>query len=106
MGLATAPSGLVATVAEEYNPDDNFRWDGDESGVEFSVSSALTKSTNNVAFYYPLCKHVVDKSLPPPLAPPPLCCANMPLILPAASSSKCIATLNIIYQLSSTCWLN
>jgi hypothetical protein len=38
-GLATAPSCLVAEVAEEYDSDNNFRWDGDECGVEFSVSS-------------------------------------------------------------------
>jgi hypothetical protein len=89
-GLATAPFGLVATVAEEYNFEDNFCWDGDESGVTFSVSSALTKSNNNVAFYYPSCKHAVVESLRPPLAPPPLCCANRPINLPSASSSKCI----------------
>ncbi len=29
VGLATAPSGLVATVAEDFDSDDNFRWDGD-----------------------------------------------------------------------------
>jgi hypothetical protein len=90
MGPATAPSGLVATVAEEYDSGDNFCWDGDKDGVEFSVSSALTKSNNDVAFYYPSCKHAVVKAAPPHLAPPPLCCANRPLILPAASSSKCI----------------
>jgi hypothetical protein len=90
MGFATAPSGLVATVAEEYDSDNNICWDSDESGAKFSVFSALTKSNNDVAFYYPLCKHVVVESSPPPLVPPPLCCANMPLILPAASSSKCI----------------
>jgi hypothetical protein len=90
MGLATAPSGLVAKVAEEYNSNNNTCWDGDESGVEVSVSSALPNSNNDVAFYYPSCKHVVVKALPPTLAPPPLCCANRPLILPAASSSKCI----------------
>ncbi len=89
-GSATAPSGLVATVAEEYDSYDNFCWDSDESGVAFSVSSALTKSNNDVAFYYPSCKHAVVESLPPPLAPPPLRCANRPINLPVASSSKCI----------------
>jgi hypothetical protein len=90
MGLATVPSGLVATVAEEYDSDNNFCWGGDNSGVEFSVSSVLTKSNNDIAFYYPSRKHVVVKASPPPLAPPPLCCANRPLILPVVSSSKCI----------------
>jgi hypothetical protein len=51
-GSATAPSGLVARVAEEYNSDDIFFWDGDESGVDFGVSSGLTKSNINVASYY------------------------------------------------------
>jgi hypothetical protein len=49
-GSATAPSGLLALVAEEYDSNDNFCWDGDESGVDFDVSSALTKSYNNIAF--------------------------------------------------------
>jgi hypothetical protein len=89
-GLATAPSGLVATVAKKYDSDNNFCWDGDESGVAFSVSSALTKSINDVAFYYPSCKHAVVESFPPPLAPPPLCYANRPINLLVASSSKCI----------------
>jgi hypothetical protein len=53
-GSATAPLGLAATVAEEYDSDDNFCWEGDESCVEFSVSSALPKSNHDVAFYYPL----------------------------------------------------
>jgi hypothetical protein len=52
MWLATAPSGLVAKVAEEYDSNDNIHWDGDESGVKVSVSSALPKSNNDVAFYY------------------------------------------------------
>ncbi len=52
-GLATALSGLVATVAEEYDSDNIFCWDGDESGVAFSVSSALTRSNNDVVFPYP-----------------------------------------------------
>ncbi len=36
-GSATAPSGLVATVKEEYNSNNNFYWDGHKDGVEFSV---------------------------------------------------------------------
>ena len=39
-GSATAPSGLVATVAEEFDSDNNFCWDGDESGVEFGHSAS------------------------------------------------------------------
>ncbi len=68
-GSANAPSGLVALVAEEYDSDDNYPWDGDECGVEFSVSSMLSKSNNDVALYYPSCNDVVVKALPPALAP-------------------------------------
>jgi hypothetical protein len=75
----------MATVAEEYDSDDFFCWDDDESGVEFSVSSALPKFSKDVAFYYPSCNHVVVKALPPPLAPLPL-----PSTLPVASSSTLI----------------
>ncbi len=49
-GLATAPFGLVTTVAEEFDSDYNFCWDGDESGVEFGHSAGVRKSNNNVAF--------------------------------------------------------
>jgi hypothetical protein len=84
-GSAHAPSGLVATVAEEYDSDNTFCWDGDESGVEFGVSSALPMSNNNVALYYPSCNHVVVVALPPPLAKLPL-----PSTLPVASSSTLI----------------
>jgi hypothetical protein len=73
MGLANAPSGLVDLVAEEYDSDDHYRWDGDECGVEFSVSSMFPKTNNNVALYHPSCNHAVVKALPPPLAPLPLC---------------------------------
>ena len=73
---ANAPSRLDATVAEEYELDNNFRGDGDESGVKFCVPFVLPKSNNNSALYlyYPLCNHTVIKALSPQLAPPrPLC---------------------------------
>ena len=75
----------MATVAEEYDLEDTFRLAGDESGVEFSVSSALPKSNNYIAFYFPLCNHVVIEALPPPLGPFRLSCPN-----PVASSSTSI----------------
>jgi hypothetical protein len=37
-GSANAPSGLTACpldVLEDFNLDDNFCWDGDESGTDF-----------------------------------------------------------------------
>jgi hypothetical protein len=69
-GSTNAPFGLVATVAAEYDLDDNFRWDGDESGVEFIVPFVLPKSNANNALYVPLCNHVVVKALPHPRVPP------------------------------------
>jgi hypothetical protein len=84
-GSANASSGLMATVAEEYDSEDTFRWDNDESGVEFGMSSALPKSNNDIALYYPSCNHVVIEASPPPLA-------HLPLqsTLPVASSSTLI----------------
>ena len=64
VGSATAPSGLVATVAEDFDSDDNFCWDGDESGVAFGDSSIAGKSNNDVAFY-PSCNHVVVEAFLP-----------------------------------------
>ncbi len=40
-----APSGLIATAAEEYESIDDFRWEGDENGVEFA--SAVARESNN-----------------------------------------------------------
>jgi hypothetical protein len=68
-GSANAPSGLVATVAEEYDSDNNFHWDGDEFGVEFGDRFALPKSNNDSAIYYPSCNHTVVEALSPPLGP-------------------------------------
>ena len=57
-GSATAPSGLIAALAVahisdgDYDSGDDFHWDGDEFGVEY------TPKLNNVAHYYPSCSHV------------------------------------------------
>jgi hypothetical protein len=49
-------------VAEEFDPDDNFCWESDESGVEFGSSVGAHKSYNNVAFY-PSCNHVIVETV-------------------------------------------
>jgi hypothetical protein len=64
VGSATAPFGLVATIAKEFDSDDNFHWDGDEIGLEFGDSFIPCKSNNNVAFY-PSCNHVVFEAILP-----------------------------------------
>ena len=57
-GSATAPSGLTAALAVanisdgDYDSGDDFHWDGDEFGAEY------TPKLNNVAPYYPSCSHV------------------------------------------------
>jgi hypothetical protein len=58
-----APLGIIATVAKEYKSNDNFHWEGDESGVE-CTSANLLKYNDNVAFY-PSCNHVVLEALLP-----------------------------------------
>jgi hypothetical protein len=69
-GSANAPSGLTACtldVSEDFNSDDGFRWDGDESGAD----NVDRKSNKSVALY-PLCcsvavsllQHVNTSALP------------------------------------------
>ncbi len=92
VGLATAPSGLVVTVAEEFDSNDNFCWDGDEGGLEFGDSSIAHKSNNNVAFY-PSCNHVVVEAISPiSVCPVPTVKFDQDVltIFPLVSSSHCI----------------
>ena len=62
-GSGTAPSGLTAALSEgqdiagDYDSGDDFHWDGDEFGAEY------TPKVDNVALYPPSCSHVsVDAS--------------------------------------------
>jgi hypothetical protein len=48
-GSGIALLGLVARVAKEYDSEDNFCWEGDESGAEFT-SAAAYNSNNAVSF--------------------------------------------------------
>jgi hypothetical protein len=92
VGSATAPSGLVATIAEEFDSDDDFHWDGGESGLEFGDSSIARKSSNDDAFY-PSCNHVVSEAiLPISVCPVPTVKFNhdVSTILPLVLSSCCI----------------
>jgi hypothetical protein len=64
IGNATAPSGLTAhglDVMEDFDSDDNFCWDGDESGADYIVHSH--KSNNSTALY-PLCCSFAVHPLP------------------------------------------
>jgi hypothetical protein len=69
VGFPSAPSGLMATIAEDdFDSDQEFRWTGDEYGLEYSpsVGSSPRKSNAGVA-PYPSCNHVsVISSSPSP----------------------------------------
>ncbi len=61
---ATVPSGVTAhalDVSEDFDPDDDFCWDGDESGADYIDHS---QKSNNSTALYPLCCSVAVH--PPP----------------------------------------
>jgi hypothetical protein len=107
-GLATAPFGLVATVAEEFDSDDDFLWDGGESGVEFGNSSIAHKSNNDAAFY-PSCNHVLVEAISPvSVCPVPTVKFDhdKSTILPLVLSSHCIVLskkpMSLIHGMSAS----
>ena len=84
VGSPSAPSGLMASVAEDnFDSDDEFRWTGDESGLDYSpsVGSASRKSNARVA-PYPSCHHVSVISTSSSTA-------SVGFILPSAAVSCC-----------------
>ncbi len=53
-GQTTAPSGLVMTLTEEeFESDEEFCWEGDESGLDYTTPLACN-SNDNIALY-PSC---------------------------------------------------
>ncbi len=110
-GSAAAPSGLVATVAEEFDSDDDLCWDGDKSGVEFGNSSISCKSNNNVAFH-PFCNHaVVEAILLISVCPVPTIKFDHDVltIVPLVLSSRCIVLskklMSLIYSMFASSFL-
>jgi hypothetical protein len=64
IGSATAPSGLRACtldILEEFDLDDNFRWDGDKSGADYVDHS---RKSNKTTALYPSCCSVAVPLLP------------------------------------------
>ncbi len=110
-GLATAPSGHVATVAEEFDSDNNFHWDSDESGVEFGHSTGARKSNNDIAFY-PSCNHVFVVTVSPvSVCPaPPAIKPSLSVSVPSVSSLYCIVLSKnlsaVIKQMSTASFLS
>jgi hypothetical protein len=93
-GLATASLGLIAMVAEEFDSDNDFCWEGDESGVEFVHFASAHKSNNYIASY-PSCKHIIVETVSPiSVCPaPPAIKPSLSFLVPSVSSSNCIVLL-------------
>jgi hypothetical protein len=63
-GVSTASSGLMAhalDVLEDFDSDDNFCWDGDESGADYVNHS---RKSNKSTALYPLCCSLAVFPLP------------------------------------------
>ena len=88
-----APSGLMATVAEdEYDSGDDFRWDGDECGAMFVSSSGARKSNSTVALY-PTCNHAsVVPFVAPSLGRPSLASATSTRSIPLSKHLSSLIT--------------
>jgi hypothetical protein len=88
-GSASAPSGLLAAVDEDFDSDEEFRWTGDDDGANFSPSA---HKSNAPGALYPSCFHVAVEVIPPPLpsitAPSiPVACTTRCLVLPKSLHS-------------------
>jgi hypothetical protein len=92
-GSASAPSGLTACTLEfpeEFDSDDNFHWDRDESGTNY-----VPKSSKSVALY-PSC-HSIAVSIPPRVSPSGLPMASSTSIpLPSTSPTDLPSTDHVV----------
>ncbi len=87
-GSANAPSGLTACtldVLEDFDLDDNFCWDGDESGAVY----VDRKSNKSVALYPSCCSVAVTSALP----------MASSTLLPLPSNNRMIILLCHLHQL-------
>ena len=78
----------MASVAEDdFDSDEDFRWAGDESGLDYtpSVGSSSRKSNGRVA-PYPSCHHVSVISTSSSTA-------SVGFILPSAAVSRCSSSM-------------
>jgi hypothetical protein len=125
-GSANAPSGLVATVAKEYDLDDNFRWDGDEIGVEFSgvgllrclsltttvpstALRAIIRLSRLCLLHWALFNYLalILWLLPPPVlsSPKPLHPSSNECRLPLFFLSQAVVLPSLTLALPTTCFL-
>ncbi len=94
-GSANAPSGLTARtldVSEDFDSDDDFCWDSDESGTDYVDG----KSNKSVALYPSCCsvavsllQHVTTSALP----------MASSTLLPLPSDDRVISLLRHLHQL-------
>ncbi len=123
-GSANAPSGIVATVVEEYDSDNNFCWDGDEFGVEFSgpfccLSLTMTVPSTTLRAIIRLLRlcllhwtlfdylALILWLLPPPVlsSPKPLHPSSNKCCLPLFFLSRAIVLPSLTLVLPTTCFL-
>ena len=102
MESANAPSRLDATVAEEYELDNNFRGDGDESGVEFRVPLCCLSLTTTVPFTFTTLCAIIRSSR--------LCLLNWPLLDRCAlflwlHPSPVLSSPKPLHPSPNKCWL-
>jgi hypothetical protein len=78
------PSGLMARVAEDdFGSDQEFRWTGDEYGLEYSSSvGSLSRKSNADVAPYPSCNHVSV------ISPSPFPASVGQLVHPSAAVSR------------------
>jgi hypothetical protein len=98
-GSATAPCGLTAwtsDVLEDFDSDEEYRWDGDECGVDY-----VHRKSNKSALLYPSCCSVavchvlrVNPSVNPSAFP-----MAAPLSLPLASDDGIISLSHCLHWL-------
>jgi hypothetical protein len=92
LGSTSAPSGLMTSasrtlpgVPEEYESDDNYRWAGDEGGLDYGD---VTKSKSPFTGYMLSCNHSQIISTPS-LAYSSMTCISLPQTLLTAIWSLC-----------------
>jgi len=98
-GSLVPPSGLTAVVApspapeEDFDTDDEFRWDGYDYGAEYS---STPKVNHSIHPYTPSCSHFSVPLAPPsvPLPPkPPRMSAALQILLKSLSKSLVVPHL-------------
>jgi hypothetical protein len=80
-GSASAPSGLMAAVEEDFDSDEEFCWTGADDNVGFSPSA---RKSNAPSALHPSCFHVAVEVIPPPL--PSITTPS----IPAACTTRCL----------------